>query len=130
MGKLISKKELLERYNISYGTLYRWKRMGLIPDDWLVKKSTYTGQETFFDEEQICERVEAIISKKDSVSLEEIAKELLHMSKEETKLKIVSRYGAKEFVLMDIEDIMVIRDGKEYSIFERIKTAANESEEK
>lgn len=104
--------------------------MGLIPDDWLVKKSTYTGQETFFDEEQICERVEAIISKKDSVSLEEIAKELLHMSKEETKLKIVSRYGAKEFVLMDIEDIMVIRDGKEYSIFERIKTAANESEEK
>lgn len=130
MGKLISKKELLERYNISYGTLYRWKRMGLIPDDWLVKKSTYTGQETFFDEEQICERVEAIISKKDSVSLEEIAKELLHMSKEETKLKIVSRYGAKEFVLMDIEDIMVIRDGKEYSIFERIKTVANESEEK
>ena len=48
MGNLISKKELLLRYNISYGTLYRWKRMGLIPDDWLVKKSTYTGQETFF----------------------------------------------------------------------------------
>ena len=29
---LISKKELLERYGISYGALYRWKRMGLIPE--------------------------------------------------------------------------------------------------
>lgn len=47
LSNLISKKELLERYKISYGTLYRWKRMGLIPDDWLVKKSTFTGQETF-----------------------------------------------------------------------------------
>lgn len=76
MSGLISKKELLNKYNISYGTLYRWKRMGLIPDDWLVKKSTYTGQETFFDEEQICERIEAIIARKDQVPLEQIAKEL------------------------------------------------------
>ena len=29
---LISKKELLDMYSISYGALYRWKRMGLIPD--------------------------------------------------------------------------------------------------
>lgn len=28
---LITKKELLTRYGISYGALYRWKRMGLIP---------------------------------------------------------------------------------------------------
>ena len=28
----ISKKELLELYGISYGALYRWKRMGLIPE--------------------------------------------------------------------------------------------------
>ena len=27
--EMISKKELLERYGISYGALYRWKRMGL-----------------------------------------------------------------------------------------------------
>lgn len=32
---LISKKELLERYGISYGALYRWKRMGLIPESWV-----------------------------------------------------------------------------------------------
>ena len=31
---LISKKELLERYSISYGALYRWKRKGLIPEEW------------------------------------------------------------------------------------------------
>lgn len=131
MGKLISKKELLERYNISYGTLYRWKRMGLIPDDWLVKKSTFTGQETFFDEEQICQRVEAIISKKDSVSLEAIARELLHRSKGETKLKILSRYGDKEFVWTDLQDIIIVKDDMEESIIEVIKSIVfkGESEE-
>lgn len=131
LSKLISKKELLERYNISYGTLYRWKRMGLIPDDWLVKKSTYTGQETFFDEDQICERVEAIISRKDSVSLESIARELLHQSKEEIRLKIFSRYGNKEFVWGDIEDITVGIDNAEESIFEKVKVIVlkNESDE-
>ena len=120
MGNLISKKELLSRYNISYGTLYRWKRMGLIPDDWLVKKSTYTGQETFFDEQQICERVEAIIARKDSESLEDIAKELLNKAESETKLKIISRYGNKEYDVSDISDIVFIENGKETSILESI----------
>lgn len=122
MGNLISKKELLLRYNISYGTLYRWKRMGLIPDDWLVKKSTYTGQETFFDEQQICERVEAIISRKDSESLEDIAKELLNRAESETKLRIVSRYGSKEYTIADISDIVFIKDGRETSILADIKS--------
>ena len=36
---LISKKSLLEKYSISYGALYRWKRKGLIPEDWFIKKS-------------------------------------------------------------------------------------------
>lgn len=30
---LITKKELLEITGISYGALYRWKRMKLLPDD-------------------------------------------------------------------------------------------------
>ena len=47
---LISKKELLERYGMSYGALYRWKRKGLIPEDWFIRKATATGQETFFPE--------------------------------------------------------------------------------
>ncbi len=128
LGNLISKKELLLRYNISYGTLYRWKRMGLIPDDWLVKKSTYTGQETFFDEQQICERVEAIIARKDSESLEDIAKELLNKAESETKLKIMSRYGNKEYAVSDISDIVFIKNGRETSILESIKAIANQIE--
>ena len=36
---LISKKELLEQYQISYGALYRWKRMGLIPEAWFLHRS-------------------------------------------------------------------------------------------
>ena len=48
--KLISKKDLLSRYGISYGSLYRWKRKGLIPDEWFIRKATVTGQETFFPE--------------------------------------------------------------------------------
>ena len=48
MEDLISKRELLERYGVSYGALYRWKRMGLIPEDWFLRRATPTGQETFF----------------------------------------------------------------------------------
>lgn len=44
---LISKKELLDLADISYGQLYRWKRKALIPEDWFIRKSTFTGQETF-----------------------------------------------------------------------------------
>ena len=40
---LISKRELLEKYGISYGALYRWKRMGLIPEDWFLRRSTRAG---------------------------------------------------------------------------------------
>ena len=63
--QLISKKDLLARYGISYGALYRWKRKGLIPDEWFLKRSTVTGQETFFPEALVCERIERILSWKD-----------------------------------------------------------------
>ena len=56
MEDLISKRELLERYGVSYGALYRWKRMGLIPEDWFLRRATPTGQETFFHRAQICPR--------------------------------------------------------------------------
>ena len=72
--ELISKKELLEQYQISYGALYRWKRMGLIPEGWFIKQSSYTGQETFFPKEQMLARVQAILEAKDRYSLEELAK--------------------------------------------------------
>ena len=73
--ELISKKELLELYGISYGALYRWKRKGLIPEDWFIKKSTVTRQETFFPRGLICERMELIQKQKDDTSLEELSKQ-------------------------------------------------------
>ena len=71
----ISKKDLLKETGISYGQLYRWKREGLIPEEWFVKRSAFTGQETFFPRERILERVGFILERKDEMSLEEIRKE-------------------------------------------------------
>jgi len=68
----ISKKELLEKTGISYGQLYRWKRERLIPEEWFVKRSAITGQETYFPKLQILDRVEAILDLKEDHSLEEI----------------------------------------------------------
>jgi hypothetical protein len=71
--ELISKKELLELTKISYGQLYRWKRKGLIPEDWFIRKSTYTGQETFFPRSRILTRISRILSMKEDVSLDDLA---------------------------------------------------------
>lgn len=73
MEELISKKDLLIETNISYGQLYRWKRKKLIPEDWFMKKSTYTGHETFFPREKIMERIEQILNMKDGASLDDLA---------------------------------------------------------
>lgn len=70
----ISKKDLLKTTGISYGQLYRWKREGLIPEEWFVKRSSPTGQETYFPQEKILKRIHAIQQLKDSYSLEELAK--------------------------------------------------------
>ena len=45
--ELLSKKELLERYGISYGALYRWKRKGLIPEDWFIKNPPSRDRKPF-----------------------------------------------------------------------------------
>lgn len=71
--ELISKKELLEMTGISYGQLYRWKRKNLIPEEWFVRKSTFTGQETFFPRRQMLARVEQIKSMKEGASLDDLA---------------------------------------------------------
>ncbi|NRQ53320.1 YhbD family protein [Brevibacillus sp. HD1.4A] len=70
---LISKKELLELTGISYGQLYRWKRKNLIPEDWFIRRATFTGQETFFPREQIMSRIAKIVHMKDDLSLDELA---------------------------------------------------------
>ena len=66
---MISKKDLLKEMNISYGQLYRWKREGLIPDEWFIKQSVSTGQETFFKRELIIPRIKAILDLKDQYQL-------------------------------------------------------------
>ena len=109
--ELISKKELLEKYQISYGALYRWKRMGLIPEDWFIKKSTVTGQETFFPYKQICKRMELIQKQKDDVSLEELSKQLSTQSKKTATLTLDTVFGQKVFYLSDIKSV-VVDDGE------------------
>jgi len=86
---LISKKELLEITGISYGALYRWKRKNLIPEEWFIKKSTFTGQETFFPRDKILDRIAKIQSMKEDLSLDDLAGifspdlEAMYLSKDE-----------------------------------------------
>lgn len=88
-GNLISKKELLELTGISYGALYRWKRKNLIPEEWFIKKSTFTGQETFFPRDKILDRITKIQSMKEDLSLDDLAGifspdlEAMYLSKDE-----------------------------------------------
>ncbi|WHY86667.1 YhbD family protein [Neobacillus novalis] len=71
--ELISKKDLLDLTGISYGQLYRWKRKDLIPEEWFIRKSTFTGQETFFPKEKILERIDKIQTMKENLSLDALA---------------------------------------------------------
>ena len=109
---LISKRELLEKYGISYGALYRWKRMGLIPEDWFLRRATPTGQETFFHRGQICPRVE-LIRARGEVSLESLAEELngREVTKPRRRLIITDRYSAKSFWLDELTAVTV-EDGE------------------
>ncbi len=72
----ITKKELLQETGISYGQLYRWKREGLIPEEWFVKKASRTGQETYLPREQVMERIRFISEHKGRCSLEEMSQML------------------------------------------------------
>lgn len=109
---LISKKLLLEKYSISYGALYRWKRKGLIPEEWFIKKSTVTGQETFFPKDLIFERVELILSNKEDTLLDKLAEKISGDEKADAKLVIDTVFGEKTFRIKDIKSIKgVFEDG-------------------
>ncbi len=71
--ELISKKDILNITGISYGQLYRWKRKNLIPEEWFIKKSSFTGQETYFPKDKILDRINKIISLKDDMPLDDLA---------------------------------------------------------
>lgn len=98
--QLISKKDLLELTGISYGQLYRWKRKNLIPEDWFIRKSTFTGQETFFPKAKILDRIDKIKDMKDDLSLDDMAEMFspqlaeIFLNKDELLAKgIVSQMG-------------------------------------
>ena len=118
--KLISKKELLERYGMSYGALYRWKRKGLIPEAWFIRKATATGQETFFPEGLITERVELILSGKNELELDELAKKLRGEENEAWVLTLSTSYGDKRFQLDDVKHIVLSRGDRRMDVTEAV----------
>lgn len=123
---LISKKDLLQKYDISYGALYRWKRKGLLPDEWFIKKATVTGQETFFPEKLVCQRMEAILELKDEYSLDELATRFSGQAGS-WSLVLSTQYGDKVFPLEDIKGVSLRRgDGKNQDVFELIKSVVKE----
>ncbi len=119
---LISKKELLTKYGISYGALYRWKRKGLIPDEWFLKRSTVTGQETFFPAKLVCERVETILSMKEDVLLDELARQLSGEEKRNEFIVLDTEFGEKSFRICDVRSIRLVnREGDSLSITAEIQ---------
>ena len=125
---LISKKELLEKYSISYGALYRWKRKGLIPEEWFIRRSTVTGQETFFVRELICARVEEILAGRDEASsLDEMAKKFGAAPETDARrLVIRMKYGERAIYVSDIRSVALRgENGEETDITEQLKKLLN-----
>ena len=118
---LISKKDLLLKYGISYGALYRWKRKGLIPDEWFIKKSSVTGQQTFFPERLVCERIELRLSKKEEVLLDELSQTLSGEERKQGALILDTVFGEKVFRLQDVKGVRAVNaDGEVIDVTEYI----------
>ena len=107
MEELISKKELLEMFNISYGALYRYKRKGLIPEEWFIRMSTITGQETFFPKDLICKRIKLILKQLEESSLDELSNKL-NENNDDKKIVINTVFGEKTFEFKDVKSIKII----------------------
>jgi DNA-binding transcriptional MerR regulator len=119
----ISKKELLEMYGISYGALYRWKRMGLIPEDWFIRRSTPTGQETFFRRAEILPRMEQILER--GASLEDLSRELNHRQPQppvpKAELLIRDVYGLHRYPLEALESVRLVLGERQTELLEELK---------
>jgi hypothetical protein len=110
--ELISKKELLELTGISYGQLYRWKRKNLVPEDWFIRKSVFTGQETFFPKQRILARIDKIMNMKEDLSLDELAEVFSPMPSnlEIQKNELVKRNIVTRLSLDAAEHVLSILD--------------------
>lgn len=109
--ELISKKELLSQTGISYGQLYRWKREGLIPEEWFIKQSAFTGQETFFPREPALARVRAILEMKDDYSLEELKRLLCADAQEMPDRSLVDGLAGGDAELAAVFDACLGEEG-------------------
>ena len=118
---LISKKELLVRYKISYGALYRWKRKGLIPEEWFITKSTATGQETYFPAYLVCQRVELIIDQKEDVLLDDLASKLNEEEKRNTSITLHTVFGEKNIRIEDVKSIFLDENGERMDITDNVR---------
>lgn len=106
----ISKQELLNEAGISYGQLYRWKRQGLLPEDWFVKRSVPSGQETFLPRGQTLARIARILELKQSHSFESISALLDEKPKN-------TRFSSDELLEMGIDRGILRRlDEEDFSL--------------
>ena len=136
---LISKKDVLEKMGISYGQLYRWKRKGLIPEIWFVRRSTFTGQETFFPEDKIVERIERIKNMKGEHALDDLA----DVISEHVNAKIQIAFGKlKHLGWFDEElgrfagivvvgkegDTLSLRDALRLAVLKKLRRSARDEE--
>ena len=106
-ANLISKKEVLAHTRISYSQLYRWKRRGLIPESWFVRRSTFTGQETFFPRDKILSRIDRIKTLKRTHALDELADIILSSQGRSHSITFdnLQRMGWADTLLLDILQI-------------------------
>ncbi|CAI6085985.1 YhbD family protein [Cohnella sp. JJ-181] len=119
--ELISKKDLLELTGISYGQLYRWKRKQLIPEDWFIRKSTFTGQETFFPKDMILARIDRIMNMKEDLSLDELAGKLSPYQVDLTlsKRELIER-NIVSVLVVDRFSTLAQQNGQEAYSFEQL----------
>lgn len=104
-------------------------REKIIPEEWFIKKSVSTGQETFFPMEKILVRIREILSLKDESSLDELANifsnnvksaeilrkyiiernivPLVVLEKFEETRGIKEKYSSEELVLILIFDYLI-----------------------
>ena len=128
MEDFISKKEILTKYGISYGALYRWKRMGLIPEDWFIRQSTQTGQETVFPKTLMCARMEEILAQKNDSSLEELAEKYRSRTK---NLQLVIRHtGGTGVSRLELSDVAWIGLSDGTDLTQMIREAAEKANQK
>ncbi len=100
----ITKKDLLILTGISYGQLYRWKRKGLIPEEWFIKRASFTGQETYFPKDLILDRIDKILELKDEVSLEELS-EIINKKQSEKEITINDLKETNLFFNQEVFDL-------------------------